>query len=41
LGKGALRPFVLLTSSFYKFYFQIIPHIIDMNNVNITHILKP
>ncbi|WP_295564281.1 hypothetical protein, partial [uncultured Holdemanella sp.] len=24
LGKGVLRPFVLLTSSFYKLYFQII-----------------
>ena len=23
MGKGALRPFVLLTSSFYKLYFQI------------------
>ena len=23
MGKGALRSFVLLTSSFYKFYFQI------------------
>ena len=29
MGKGALCPFVLLTSSFYKFYFQIIHYIFN------------